>query len=67
MGIKCKNILKSLTLNDTQLENYDEVIKAFDSYFKPRRNKIRIRKKYHQMIFLMILNIRISWDSSQKY
>ena len=50
MGPKSESILKTLNLTEDELKNYDTVISKFDSYFKPRRNEIRLRRNFHHRV-----------------
>ena len=47
MGAQCVNIMKTMSLTESELKSYDAVIKKFDNYFKPRRNEIRLRRNFH--------------------
>ena len=50
MGEESEEIIRTFDLSEEESKNYELVLNKFDTYFKPRKNVLRYRKKFHQRL-----------------
>ena len=50
MGIKCESIIKTMNLTEDDMKSFDTMVSKFDSYFKPKRNEIRLRRVFQSRL-----------------
>lgn len=50
MGPEAEDVMRTFNLSEDEQKDYKTVLAKFDSYFKPRKNVLRLRRTFYRRV-----------------